>query len=388
MDLLDSTKFQKQSLWARIVSFIGRILLAIGIPLIAFYVLYLGFLFLRDSSAPQIVITLVAIVWGVGGVAILYWIFNDLVERLPDAWKSRLLPFVFVGPAIAILSWYLAVPTLRTFWISLFNRDGPPQGLNFFQLLSSDSFVGLSNYAAVFDPKGLMFEAFRNNLLWIIFGSTFSVASGLIIAVLADRSRFENIAKSLIFLPMAISFVGASIIWNFIYEYRPAGQPQIGLLNAIVTGLGGTPQAWPQWVAIAPWNNLFLIVIVVWLQAGYSMVLFSAALKSIPDELLEAGRIDGANEFQIFFRIMVPYIRGTIIAVWTTVVIFTLKIFDVVWVMTGGQFGTHVIATQFYRQSFTNRNSGFGSAIAIVLLIAVIPVMYYNLRQFREQEAF
>jgi alpha-glucoside transport system permease protein len=387
MDFLNGTTEQNQSLWVRILSLIGRVLLAISIPLIAFYVLYLGFVFLRDSSAPQIIITLVAIIWGVGGVAILYWIFNNLVERLPDAWKTRLLPFVFVGPAMAILAWYLAIPTLRTFWISLFNRDGPPDGLNFFQLITSDSFVGLNNYVAVF-TQDLMQEALRNNLMWIIFGSTFSVSFGLIIAVLADRSRFEKIAKSFIFLPMAISFVGASIIWNFIYEYRPAGQPQIGLLNAIVVGLGGTPQAWPQWVAIAPWNNLFLIVIVVWLQAGYSMVLFSAALKGIPEELLEAARIDGANEFQIFFRIMIPYIRGTIISVWTTVVIFTLKIFDVVWVMTGGQFGTHVIATQFYRQSFTNRNSGFGSAIAIVLLIAVIPVMYYNLRQFREQEAF
>jgi alpha-glucoside transport system permease protein len=289
---------------------------------------------------------------------------------------------------MAILSWYLAIPTLRTFWISLFNRDGPPDELNMLQQLASDAFVGLGNYVDVFKPGGLMLEAVRNNLMWIVFGSTFSVAFGLVIAVLADRSRFEKTAKSFIFLPMAISFVGASIIWNFIYEYRPAGQPQIGLLNAIVTGLGGTPQAWPQWVDIAPWNNLFLIVIVVWLQAGYSMVLFSAALKGIPEELLEAGRIDGANEFQIFFRIMIPYIRGTIIAVWTTVVIFTLKIFDVVWVMTGGQFGTHVIATQFYRQTFTNRNSGTGAAIAIMLLIAVIPVMYYNLRQFREQEAF
>lgn len=388
MDFLNGTTGQNQSLAVRVISFIGRVLLAISIPLIAFYVLYLGFLFLRDSNAPQIVITLVAIVWGVGGVALLYWIFNDLVERLPDAWKTRLLPFVFVGPAIAILSWYLTIPTLRTFWISLFNRDGPPDDLNFFQMISSEAFVGLGNYLEVFQPGGLMLEAFRNNLMWIIFGSTFSVISGLVIAVLADRSRFERTAKSFIFLPMAISFVGASIIWNFIYEFRPVNQPQVGLLNAFVTSLGGTPQAWPQWVDVAPWNNLFLIVIVIWLQAGYCMVLFSAALKGIPEELLEAGRIDGANEFQIFFRIMVPYIRGTIIAVWTTVVIFTLKIFDVVWVMTGGQFGTHVIATQFYRQSFTNRNSGFGSAIAIVLLFAVIPVMYYNLKQFREQEAF
>jgi alpha-glucoside transport system permease protein len=387
MDLPSGTKNAVQSPGARILSFMGRVLLAISIPLIAFYVLYLGFLFLRDSDAPRGLIVLVAIVWGVGGVALLYWVFNNLVEKLSDDWTARLQPFVFIGPAMAILAWYLAIPTIRTFWISLFDRDGPAKGLNLIQQLASSAFVGLSNYAAVFTER-LMIEAFRNNLMWIIFGSTFSVAFGLIIAVLADRSRFEKLAKSLIFLPMAISFVGASIIWNFIYEYRPVNQPQIGLLNSIVVSLGGLPRAWAQWVDISPWNNLFLIVIVIWLQAGYAMVLFSAALKGIPEELMEASRVDGANEFQIFFRIMIPYIQGTIITVWTTVVIFTLKIFDVVWVMTGGQFGTHVIATQFYRQSFTNRNSGFGSAIAIVLLIAVIPVMIYNLKQFREQEAF
>ncbi|MBK8987103.1 MAG: ABC transporter permease subunit [Chloroflexi bacterium] len=387
MSLPSVTKDAVQSPGARILSFIGRVLLAVSIPLIAFYVLYLGFLFLRDSDAPRGLVVLVAIVWGVGGVALLYWVFNNLVEKLPDDWTARLQPFVFVGPAMAILAWYLAIPTVRTFWISLFSRNGPPEGLNPIQQLTSDAFVGLSNYLAVFTER-LMIEAFRNNLMWIIFGSTFSVVFGLVIAVLADRSRFEKLAKSLIFLPMAISFVGASIIWNFIYEYRPINQQQIGLLNSIVVSLGGLPRAWAQWVDISPWNNLFLIVIVIWLQAGYAMVLFSAALKGIPEELMEASRVDGANEFQIFFRIMIPYIQGTIITVWTTVVIFTLKIFDVVWVMTGGQFGTHVIATQFYRQSFTNRNSGFGSAIAIVLLIAVIPVMFYNLKQFREQEAF
>jgi len=390
MEILQGTEDQRQPLWSRLIAFLGRVALAVGIPAIAFYVLYLGFLFLRDSEASQGVVAAVAIVWGVGGVAILFWIFNDLVERLPDLWTSRLLPFVFVGPATAILLWYLAIPTVRTFYLSLFGRDGPPADLGIFQLreiLNSDAFVGFANYVAVF-TESLMLESFRNNLLWIVFGSTFSVIFGLVIAVLADRSRMEKFAKSMIFLPMAISFVGASIIWNFIYEYRPEGAAQVGLLNAIVTNFGSTPQAWPQWVAIEPWNNLFLIVIVIWLQAGFAMVLFSAALKGIPEELLEAGRIDGANEIQIFFRIMIPYIQGTLISVWTTIVIFTLKIFDVVWVMTGGQFGTHVIATQFYRQSFTNRNSGFGSAIAIVLLIAVIPVMYYNLRQFREQEAF
>jgi alpha-glucoside transport system permease protein len=387
MDASRGGDSQSRSIRIRTVSFVGRILVAVGIPLLAFYVLFVGFMFLRDSHAPREAIALVAIVWGVGGIALLFWIFNGLVERLPDVLRTRLLPFVFVGPAIAILSWYLTLPTLRTFWLSLFGRDGPQPGLGFFQELASGSFVGLHNYVAVFTEQ-LMLQSFRNNLMWVIFGSTSSVVLGLLIAVLADRSSFERVAKSFIFLPMAISFVGAGIIWNFIYEYRPAGQPQIGLLNNIVVGLGGTPQAWPQWVAVAPWNNLFLIVIVVWLQAGFAMVLFSAALKGIPEELLESSRIDGANEFQIFFRIMIPSIRGTIITVWTTIIIFTLKIFDVVWVMTGGQFGTHVIATQFYRQSFTNRNSGFGSAIAIVLLLAVVPVMIYNLRRFREREAF
>ncbi len=355
-------------------AFVGRVVLAVAIPLIAFFVIYEGFIFLRDSNAPKWVITAVAIVWGVGGVGLLYWVFNGIVERLPAQWTARLQPFVFVGPAIAILFWYLALPTARTFWLSLFDRDGV-------------AFVGLANYKAIFTER-LMREAFRNNLMWIIFGSTFSVLFGLVVATLADRSRWEKLAKSLIFLPMAISFVGAGVIWNFIYEVRPANVPQIGLLDALMVAFGRQPQAWYAWTDIIPWNNLFLIVIVIWLQTGFSMVLFSAALKGIPSELMEAARVDGATEVQIFFRIMIPYIRGTIITVWTTIVIFTLKIFDVVWVMTGGQFGTEVIATQFYRQSFVARNSGFGSAIAIVLFLAVIPVMVYNLRQFKEQEAF
>ncbi len=357
-----------------VLAFIGRVLISLVIPFIAFLVIYYGFLFLRDSNAPKWIITVVAIVWGVGGIGLLYTVFNDFVERLPERWTTLLQPFVFVGPAMAILIWYLALPTLRTGWLSLFGRDG-------------EVFVGLANYAQLFSSR-LLTDAIRNNVLWIVFGSTFSVIFGLLVAVLADRSRFERVAKSFIFLPMAISFVGAGVIWNFIYAVRPAGEPQIGVLNAMITALGAQPQAWTAWTQIAPWNNLFLIVIVVWLQTGFAMVLFSAALKGIPSELLEAGRVDGANEFQIFFGIMVPYIRGTIVTVWTTIVIFTLKIFDVVWVMTGGQFGTEVIATQFYRQSFVANNDGIGSAIAIILLVAVIPVMIYNLRQFREQEAF
>ena len=383
-----------ESTGAKLVALILRVALAVAIPLIAFWVLYQGFLFLRDSDAPKAVIVLVAIVWGVGGVGALYWIFNWLVELSPGEWTARLQPFVFVGPAVAILIWYLTLPVYRTFWLSLFDRDGFPIGFSVFKPwtwmagIQSGSFIGFENYINVFSDRILQ-EALRNNLMWIVFGSTLSVATGLLVATLADRSKSERVSKTLIFLPMAISFVGAGVIWNFMYEVKPPGEAQIGVFNAIVVALGGSPHPWDKWVDIAPWNNLFLILIVIWLQTGFSMVLFSAALKGIPQELMEAGRIDGASEVRIFFSIMLPYIRPTVITVWTTIVIFTLKIFDVVWVMTGGQFGTHVIATQFYRQSFTARNSGIGSAIAIVLLLTVVPVLAYNLRQFREgQEGF
>jgi alpha-glucoside transport system permease protein len=351
---------------------IGRAFFSILIPIVTFIVLWQGFIFLRDSEAPKVVIAVVAILWGVGGVALLYLASNWIVEQMPAQWTRRLQPFIFVGPAMAVLIWFLALPTVRTFWISLFNAD-------------SSQLVWLKNYLDVFTQRNML-ETFRNNLLWMVLGTSFCVGFGLLIATLADRSRFEALAKSFIFMPMAISFVGAGVIWNFIYEVKDKSDPQIGLLNAIWVALGGEPQAWTA--LIQPWNNVFLIMIVVWLQTGFAMVLFSAALKGIPAELLEAARVDGASEFQIFFRIMVPYILGTIITVTTTLVIFTLKIFDVVIVMTGGQFGTDVIATQFYRQYFSNRNFGYGSAIAIVLLLAVIPVMIYNLKQFSERETF
>jgi alpha-glucoside transport system permease protein len=385
-----------QSPFGKAITWLLRLGLAILIPLIAFFILYQGFLFLRAGDAPKLVITLVAIVWGVGGVAVLYYVFNGLVEKLPGAWTARLQPFVFVGPALAMLIWFLALPVLRTLWISLFGRNGPPAlpvtmlftaPGEYFAAISAE-FGGLSNYLTIFTDQ-LMIDSFRNNFLfWIAIATPLTVISGLLIAVLADRSRFERVAKSLIFMPMAISFVGASVIWNFVYEVKPAGADQVGLLNAIVVALGGQPHGWTNYTAISPWNNLFLVIIVLWLQTGFAMVLFSAAIKGIPEELLEASRVDGASEIQTFFKIIIPSILGTIITVTTTIIIFTLKIFDVVWVMTGGQFGTDVIATQFYRQSFIARNAGYGSAIAIVLLIAVIPVMVYNLRQMKRQEAF
>ena len=234
-------------------------------------------------------------------------------------------------------------------------------------------------------PTARCRKHFVNNLIWLVIGTGLCVVFGLLIAVLADRSRFESVAKALIFLPMAISFVGAGVIWRFIYAYAPPDEPQIGVLNALVVSFGGQPQAW---LTMAPWNTFFLIVVLVWIQTGFAMVIFSAALKGVPGELLEAARLDGASEIQSFFRVIIPYIQGTIITVTTTIAIFTLKIFDVVIVMTGGQYGSSVVATQFYRQFFTNRNFGYGSAIAMVLFMAVIPVMYYNLRQLRKQEGF
>jgi alpha-glucoside transport system permease protein len=355
-------------------TFVGRILVALFVPAVTFLVLWRVFIFLRDSNAPQWVIAIVAIVWGVGGVALLFLLANAFIEQLPARWKTRLTPFVFVGPAVAILAWYLFIPTLRSLYSSLLNAD-------------QSEFVGLDNYVYAFTSQPML-ESFRNNLLWLVLGTGLSVIFGLLVAVLADRThpRFETAIKSLVFLPMAISMVGASVIWRFIYAFVPAGSSQYGLLNAIVVGFGGDPVAW---ISLRPWNNLFLIVIMIWLQTGYAMVIQSAAIKGIPAELLEAARIDGANEFQVFFRITIPYIQGTIVTVGTTIVIFTLKIFDIVQAMTGGNFGTQVIANEQYRQMFRAFHFGRGAAIAIVLLVAVIPVMIYNLRQFSEQtEAF
>jgi alpha-glucoside transport system permease protein len=352
---------------------LGRILVSIFVPVVTFIVLWQGFLFLRGSNAPQSVLVLVAIVWGVGGVAALYTVSNWVVEQLPGTWTRALQPFVFVGPGLAILAWFLAIPTVRTFYSSF--RDA--NGFNF---------VGLANYAYAFTDR-VMLEAFRNNLLWLVFGTSLSVGFGLVISILADRSRFENVYKAIIFMPMAISFVGAGVIWKFIYTYKGTGSgiQEIGLLNAIVTGLGGTAQ---PWLDISPWNNFFLIVIMVWLQTGYAMVILSSAIKGVPGELIEAARIDGASEVQAFFRIIIPYIQGTILTVSTTILIFSLKLFDIVRVMTGGNNGTNVIANEFYLERFTFGQAGRASAIAIVLLIAVIPVMIYNLRQFRESKAF
>ncbi|MBA3948109.1 MAG: sugar ABC transporter permease [Herpetosiphonaceae bacterium] len=333
--------------------------------------LWAGFIYLRAARSASILNAIVAIIWGVGGIGALFYVSNTLIEALPQKSRDRIRPFLFFGPGVVILFLFLTIPTLITLYQSFFNND-------------TTRFVGLSNYIATFTDRSML-ESFRNNLIWLFLGTGFCVSFGLLIAVLADRSKFESLAKAIIFMPMAISLVGASVIWRFMYAYAPADQPQIGVLNAVLTSLGLQPQSW---LTLQPWNNLFLVAVLIWGSTGFAMVLFSAALKGVPGDLLEAARVDGATEVQTFFAIIIPYIQGTILTVTTTTAIGTLKIFDQVFVMTGGQYGTEVVGTEFYRQFFTNRNFGYGAAIAIVLFIAISPVLVYNLRQLQKQEGF
>lgn len=345
-----------------------RIAISFIVPVIAFLALRESFIFMRDADANKILIALVALIVGVVGVWALYLVTDNLVSLLSVKIREVVRPFVFVGPALVILGMYLVYPAIRTIYNSFFG----PRSLNF---------IGLENYIfALTNPDMLI--ALRNNVLWLVFVTSFVVSLGLVIAVMVDRiGRWEPVAKSLIFLPMAISAVGASVIWRFVYSFQPFPRPQIGLLNAIVNAFGGDPQGW---LILRPWNNFFLIFIMIWILTGFSMVVISAAVKGVPRELLEAARIDGANEFTVFFRVIIPYIRGTLITISTTVLIMVLKVFDIVFVMTNGQFETEVIANRMFREMFTFRHFGRGSALAIILFLAVIPIMIYNVRSFRE----
>ncbi len=349
-----------------------RIIAAFAVPIISFVVLWLTFEFLRDAEANRLVLALVAIVVGVAGVFALYWGMDLVVNLLPARFRESVRPFVFVGPALVILTVFLVYPAVNTTVISFMDAQ-------------SQEFTGLDNYKFVFTDEGML-RSIRNTVGWIIVVPLFSVGIGLVFATLVDRlRRGEALAKSMIFLPMAISFVGASIVWRFIYSFRPEGfGEQIGLLNGIWMGLGGNPVAW---LSEEPWNNLFLMVIMIWLQTGFAMVILSAAIKAVPDDILEAARIDGATEIQIFWRVIIPSIMSSIVVVTTTMVISVLKIFDIVWVMTNGQFGTEVIAERMVRWFFRNDHNGRGAAIAVILFLAIVPVMWVNVRRFRAEEA-
>ncbi|HEY8426040.1 MAG TPA: sugar ABC transporter permease [Limnochordales bacterium] len=277
----------------------------------------------------------------------------------------------FTAPALLLIGFYLAYPTLATIYLSLLDRQ-------------SQRFVGLRNYVDLFSSNAML-TALRNNVLWLVLFTTLTVGLGLALAVLTDRVRYEAAAKALIFLPMAISFVGAGVIWKFVYAYRPAGAPQIGLANQIMVMLGREPVGW---LITQPWvNNLALIVVGVWIWTGFAMVVLSAAYKGIPKELLEAARVDGANEWQVFWRISLPVMQSTVAVVATTMVINVLKVFDIVYVMTNGNFGTEVMANRMYKEMFQFRHFGRASAIAVILFMAIVPVMLANIRRFRQQEA-
>ena len=328
--------------------------------------------FLRDADANRFVLVGVAITVGVGGVFFLYWAMNWAVDALPERYREGVRPYVFVGPAFVILAVFLIYPVINTILISL----GDAQG---------EGFVGLDNYEFVFTDSSML-RAIRNTAGWIIVVPLFGVSIGLALAALTDRlRRGEAVAKSLIFLPMAISFVGAAVVWRLVYSFRPEGfGTNIGLLNGIKSGLGMSPTPWLQQ---DPWNNLLLMVIMVWMQTGFALVVLSAAIKSVPDEIIEAARIDGASEFQVFRRIIVPSIAPTIAVVTTYMVINAMKVFDIVFVIGDADTNkTEVIAERMIQWFFISNNDGRGGAIAVVLFLAIIPVMVWNVRRFREQE--
>ena len=299
--------------------------------------------------------------------------FLDKIDKKKGKIKSHKLnlrAFIFVAPALIVFLIFIIYPVLETFRLSFYDKYGR-------------DFVGFNNYLWAFkDPE--LRRGLLNNLGWLIVVPTLSTAFGLIIANLADRIWWGTIAKSIIFMPMAISFVGAGVIWKFIYDYRGPGDEQIGLLNAIVVSFGYEPQAW---ITIPIWNNLFLMAIMIWIQTGLALVIFSAALRGIPKETLEAAKIDGASEFKTFTSIIVPYLGPTILVIWTIITIVVLKIFDIVLAMTNGQWQTEVLANLMFDWMFRGGgDSGRGSVLALFIMIGVIPIMALNIYKHKQEQ--
>ena len=322
----------------------------------------------------KILTTLLTVLAGVGAALALYWVLNKLAELMPERWESRIKPYLYILPAYAAITFYLVYPAIQTVIYS-------------FKDSASINWVGFQNYTDLLTSNGFQQTLF-NTLLWMIVVPAVTVAVGLAVAVLADKlsSRGESLAKTIVFLPMAISMVGAGTVWRLLYNYRPAGRDQIGLQNAIVTGLGFDPIPWLEQNQLHI-NSFLLMLMLLWAQVGFSMVLLSAAIKGVPGDTLEAARIDGAGERQIFFQVVVPQIWGSVITVFITTLISVMKIFDIVYVMTNGSFNTSVLGLDFFNQLFTNFNNGAAAAIVVMLMIATVPIMWYQVRHFRNEEA-
>ena len=336
--------------------------------------------FLAFAYYPQwflnskILIGALGLVVGIGGAVVFFRFLNMIIEGLPSRLGEGLIPYAFLLPALSLLGLMLIYPTAQTVVYSFANDD-------------STEWAGLANYRAIFG-SGEFWQALLNNFLWILIVPIITVAFGLAVAVLADKlsPQGERISKSLIFLPMSISFVGASTIWGLVYAYSSPDSAQTGLFNAVVTTLGGDPQPWMQ-IDTARLNSLLLMVILIWLQTGFAMVLISSAIKGVPEDTVEAGRMDGASEVRIFWQIIFPQVRPTLVAVFITVLILVLKVFDIIYVMTNGRDNSDVIANLFFRKLFVDQQAGQASAIVVVLLLLVVPILIFQVRSYQSQEA-
>ena len=318
-----------------------------------------------------------AVVAGIVITALIYWLLNLLIHRLPEKIKKKVEPYVFIGPVLLLIGIFIVIPTIQSIRLSFMEEE----------IDGSTTWVGLQNFKDLFAEEYFP-NMVVNNLMWIAIVPFMTVAIGLAIAQFANNvgSKSEKIFKSIFFMPMTISFVSAAVIWRYIYAYAPEGQDQVGLLNTLWMKLGGSPQAWFQIEAFR-FNNLLLMVILIWLSAGYSMVLLSAAIKSVPEDTLEAGRVDGASTGQIFFKIVLPQIWPTVVAVFITVLIGAMKVFDIVLAMTGGNYNTTVLAQTFYLEYFIYGNTGKAMAAVVILIAAIVPVMFYQVRHYRKFEA-
>ncbi|SCL28990.1 glucosylglycerol ABC transporter membrane protein [Micromonospora pallida] len=320
-------------------------------------------------------ITAVQVVVGVPAVLIAYvWLADRLLDATSDRWQRRVRPWLWLAPALGFLGFFLVYPTIRTIVRSLYGKNELDQ-----------EFVGLDNYRWFFTSSDAL-GSLLNNILWLVFFTAFTVGIGLLVAVLVDRVRYEALAKSIIFLPLAISMVAAGVIWKFMYDYKPPGAAQTGTLNALVGTLGLGPFGWLQSPGFRL-STFALIAVMVWMWTGFAMVIISAALKGIDAELLEAARVDGANEWQVFRRVTLPLLGPTLAVVATTMIITSLKTFDIVYTLTSGNYDTEVVANLMIKQMFTVGDFGRASAVAVVLLLAIVPIMAFNIRKFRAQES-